>query len=270
MMTLQAGRPNPLGVHFDGEGANVAVFSEHATGIELCLFSDDGRRETERLVLPERSGPVWHAYVPGLAPGARYGLRAHGPYAPEQGHRFNPNKLLLDPYARGPARTPCHQRRLPRLRSRVAGGGPFLFAHRQRAGHAKVRGDGARPAGAGRRAAQNTLVANRDLRSPPQGAYPFVALAAGGTARQLRGSCRRAGAGSSLSLGVTALELLPVHAFADDRWLLDKGLVNYWGYNSIAFFTLERVTSGLRDRPDSARRCAAPRRRARGDSGRGL
>ena len=97
---MSAGRPNPLGVHWDGEGANVAVFSEHATRIELCLFSEDGRRETERLSLPEKSGPVWHGHVPGLAPGTRYGLRVHGPYAPERGHRFNPHKLLLDPYAR--------------------------------------------------------------------------------------------------------------------------------------------------------------------------
>ena len=95
-----AGEPNPLGVHWDGEGVNVAVFSENATGIELCLFSEDGRQETERLAMPERSGSVWHGYLPGLGPGALYGLRAHGTHAPERGHRFNPNKLLLDPYAR--------------------------------------------------------------------------------------------------------------------------------------------------------------------------
>jgi len=76
------------------------VFSENATKIELCLFADDGKRETARLALPEKSGPVWHGYLPGLEPGALYGLRAHGPFAPERGHRFNPHKLLLDPYAR--------------------------------------------------------------------------------------------------------------------------------------------------------------------------
>ena len=98
--TLLAGAPEPLGVNWDGEGANIAVFSENATKIELCLFSADGSRERERLVLPEKTGAVWHGYLPGLAPGALYGLRAHGPYAPNRGHRFNPHKLLVDPYAR--------------------------------------------------------------------------------------------------------------------------------------------------------------------------
>src|SRR5690606_15164824 len=99
--SFAAGAPAPLGVTWDGEhGCNIAVFSENATKIELCLFSDDGSREVVRLALPEKTGPVWHGYLPGLAPGALYGLRAHGPYAPERGHRFNPHKLLLDPYAR--------------------------------------------------------------------------------------------------------------------------------------------------------------------------
>ena len=97
---MRSGRPHPLGVHCDGEGANVAVFSDNATSIELCLFSEDGRRETERLALPERSGPVRHGYTcRGLRPARSTDCAPHGPYAPEHGHRFNPNKLLLDPYA---------------------------------------------------------------------------------------------------------------------------------------------------------------------------
>jgi len=97
---LTAGAPAPLGVTWDGSGCNIAVFSENATKIELCLFTDGGAREALRLALPEKTGPVWHGYLAGLAPGTLYGLRAHGPYAPERGHRFNTHKLLLDPYAR--------------------------------------------------------------------------------------------------------------------------------------------------------------------------
>ncbi|MFM2355631.1 MAG: glycogen debranching enzyme GlgX, partial [Pseudomonadota bacterium] len=98
--SIGAGRSWPLGASFDGTGVNFAVFSAEATRIELCLFSDDGRREVARLVLPERDGDIWHGHVAGLTPGSRYGFRAHGPYQPEQGLRFNPHKLLIDPYAR--------------------------------------------------------------------------------------------------------------------------------------------------------------------------
>jgi isoamylase len=99
-LTMTEGRPAPLGATFDGEGVNFAVFSEHATRISVCIFSDDGQLETHRLDLPERNGDVWHGYVSGLRPGLMYGLRADGPYAPHHGHRFNANKLLLDPYAK--------------------------------------------------------------------------------------------------------------------------------------------------------------------------
>ena len=97
---VSAGLPFPLGATWDGSGVNVAVFSANATRIELCLFDAEGRRETDRIPLPEFTHEVWHGYFPDLRPGQLYGLRAHGPYAPEAGHRFNPNKLLLDPYAR--------------------------------------------------------------------------------------------------------------------------------------------------------------------------
>ncbi len=97
---VSAGLPFPLGASWDGSGVNVAVFSANATRIELCLFDVDGRRETDRIALPEFTHEVWHGYFPDLRPGQLYGLRAHGPYAPEAGHRFNPNKLLLDPYTR--------------------------------------------------------------------------------------------------------------------------------------------------------------------------
>ena len=97
---VASGLPFPLGASWDGSGVNVAVFSANAAKIELCLFDADGKRETERIALPEFTHEVWHGYFPDLRPGQLYGLRAHGPYEPSAGHRFNPNKLLLDPYAR--------------------------------------------------------------------------------------------------------------------------------------------------------------------------
>ena len=97
---IQSGNSTKLGAHFDGEGVNFALFSEHASKVVLCMFSEDGETELQRLDLPERNGSVWHGYVPGLRPGALYGYRVEGPFAPELGHRFNSNKLLIDPYTR--------------------------------------------------------------------------------------------------------------------------------------------------------------------------
>src|SRR5215813_1024388 len=97
---VAAGSPHPLGATWDGRGTNFALFSANATKVELCLFDREGRRETERIVLPEKTDDVWHAYLAHVAPGQLYGYRVHGPYAPETGHRFNPNKLLIDPYSK--------------------------------------------------------------------------------------------------------------------------------------------------------------------------
>ena len=98
--TLREGRPFPLGATWDGLGVNFAIFSAHATKVELCLFDISGERELERIELPEYTDEVWHGYLPEARPGTVYGYRVHGPYEPEAGHRFNPNKLLLDPYAK--------------------------------------------------------------------------------------------------------------------------------------------------------------------------
>ena len=236
---VRAGEPNPLGVHFDGEGANVAVFSENATGIELCLFSEDGRRETERVALPERSGPVWHGYVPDLAPGALYGLRAHGPHAPERGHRFNPNKLLLDPYARA-----LHGRFTPGDAclgyDPASPDGDLSFSHADSAPAMPkcVVTAPAPPVPAGERPDtpwSETVI----YEAHPRGLtrlWPNLP-------EELRGTYEALAAEPVLehlvSLGVTALELQPVHAFVDDRRLLEAGLVNYWGYDSIGFFAPE-------------------------------
>src|SRR6476469_791079 len=97
---IREGKPFPLGATWDGLGVNFALFSAHATKVELCLFSEDGRQEIERIELPEYTDEVWHGYLPDARPGTVYGYRVHGPYEPAQGHRFHPNKLLLDPFAK--------------------------------------------------------------------------------------------------------------------------------------------------------------------------
>ncbi|MPZ10713.1 MAG: glycogen debranching protein GlgX [Kiloniellaceae bacterium] len=236
---LRAGSPAPLGVTWDGEGANVAVFSENATQIELCLFSEDGQRETARLPLPEKTGPVWHGYLPGLAPGALYGLRAHGPYTPERGHRFNPHKLLLDPYARA-------------LTDRVSAGdatlgydpaaaeGDLSFSTLDSAAAMPKCVVTAPPPPVPAAERPDTPWADTILyEAHPKGLtqlWPDLP-------EDLRGSYEALAAAPVLehlvSLGITAVELLPVQALVDDRRLVEMGLVNYWGYNTIGFFSPE-------------------------------
>jgi len=237
--TLKPGLPYPMGATFDGEGVNFAVFSENARKIELCLFSSDGRVETARLQLPERTGPVWHGYVPGLLPGALYGYRAHGPYEPHRGHRFNPNKLLLDPYAR-----------------RLSGG---WTRDKALLGYDPDHAD----RDVSFSAADSAPFAPRAVVVAPEAPTPrpprptihrsetviYEAHVKGLTRRHpgvpedLRGTYEALASDAMLdhllSLGVTTVELLPVHAVYDEQFLLAKGLKNYWGYNSIGFFALE-------------------------------
>jgi glycogen operon protein len=144
---MREGRPYPLGATWDGLGVNFAVFSAHAAKVELCLFDLEGETELERIELPEYTDEVWHGYLPAARPGTTYGYRVHGAYEPDAGHRFNQNKLLIDPYAM-------------------------------------------------------QLVGSLTWR-------PEI---------------------------FTSVELLPIHAFIDDDHLLQKGLRNYWGYNSVGFF----------------------------------
>ncbi|RMF33483.1 MAG: glycogen debranching enzyme GlgX [Alphaproteobacteria bacterium] len=236
---LNAGSPHRLGAHFDGEGTNFALFSAHAHRVELCLFSPDGQREIARLALPERTGPVWHGFLPGLGPGAAYGYRVHGPYAPDQGHRFNPNKLLIDPYTqelRGrwqnhPA-TLGYDPASPVLdlsfderdsapfvpRSVVPDPMPF----------GPVAGRPVTPRG-------EMLICEAHVKGLTQ-EHPGVPDALRGT---YDGLCCDAILDHLTALGITAIELLPVHAFVDEGFLLERGLVNYWGYNSVGFFAPE-------------------------------
>ncbi len=234
--TVWPGHPYPQGATWDGAGVNFALFSEHAEKVELCLFDDSGRREIQRITLPEQTDKVWHGYLPELRPGALYGYRVHGPYQPELGHRFNPNKLLIDPYARKISGT---------LRWSDAHYGYIVgnrredlsFDRRESSGgmvKCEVV-DGAFSWGndrAPRIPAQDTVIYELHARGYTM-LNPHVPQALRGTFAGL--SCP-AVIGHLKSLGVTALELMPVHAFVDDRHLVTRGMRNFWGYNSIGFF----------------------------------
>jgi len=234
---VQPGVPYPLGATWDGRGVNFAVFSEHADRVELCLFDEgDANLEVERIALPERTSDVWHGYLPGVSPGQRYGYRVHGPYAPNQGHRFNPNKLLLDPYAKaisgvvsGASGTLGYRANSPELDlsfddqdSCAMTGRSIVLADDF------PWGDDRNP----RTPWSKTLIYECHVKGmtidhpkvPPSLRGTYLGLASGSVLDHL------------LSLGVTAVELLPVHHVAQDQRLLDLGLVNYWGYNSVGYF----------------------------------
>ena len=233
------GRPSPRGATWDGEGVNFALFSEHAERVELCVFDPSGRRELQRITLPEQTDLVWHAYLPEARPGLLYGFRVHGPYAPERGHRFNPNKLLLEPYAKSIAgRLKWSDAHFGyRIGSSRA---DLSFDRRDSApGMPKCRvidpafswGDDRRP----RVPWHETVIYELHVRGftmqhpdvPPALRGTFAGLTTAPVIEHLR------------RLGVTAVELMPVHHFIDDRHLVEKSLANYWGYNSIGFFSPE-------------------------------
>jgi glycogen operon protein len=236
-LAVLPGSPHPLGATWDGGGVNFAIFSEHAEKVELCLFDDHGRRETARVALPEQTDLVWHGYLPDVRPGRKYGYRVYGPWNPESGHRFNANKLLLDPYAK-----------------EIHGGVKWSDAlYGYRIGHQKEdlsfdRRDSARgmPKCVVTDAAF-TWGEDRAPRTPWSDTVIYELHVKGFTARHpdippdLRGTYAGLASAPAIEhlqrLGVTAVELLPVHAFFDDRVLIERGLVNFWGYNSIGFFT---------------------------------
>ena len=233
---IQEGRPFPLGATWDGLGVNFALFSANATKVELCLFDNDGKRELERIELPEYTDEVWHGYVRDARPGTVYAYRVHGPYDPANGHRFNPNKLLLDPYATMLA----GQLRWSDAHFGYKVGSPrgdLSFDKRDNAaGMPKCRVMDTAFTWGNVRPPQipwdRMIVYETHVRGytmlhpaiPPQLRGTFSGLAHGKIVDYIR------------SLGITAIELLPIHAFVDDRHLLAKGLRNFWGYNSIGFF----------------------------------
>jgi isoamylase len=236
-MRISEGKPYPLGATADVEGTNFAIFSAHATRIEVCIFDGDGAREIERFELPEYTDEIFHGHVAEVGPGTFYGFRAHGPYQPEAGDRFNPYKLLLDPYAR------AHAGKLV--------WDPAVFGYRLGGENGDLTMDERDSAPFVPRSV--VVDPNFDWRGeyrrrnvPWDQTIVYEAHVKGFTKlnpavdENLRGFY--AGLGSKpvvdyiRSLGVTSVELLPVHTFIDDSNLLEKGLKNYWGYNSIGFF----------------------------------
>jgi glycogen operon protein len=235
--TVMPGACHKLGACFDGEGTNFALFSAHAERVELCLFDETGSIEIARIELPEYTNEVWHGYLPGVKPGQLYGYRVHGPYEPDKGHRFNPNKLLLDPYARelvgeyawsnahfgydldaddkdltfnalDSASSSPKCRVVDPAESRIPNGfTPIPWA--------------------------DTIVYETHVKGFTK-LHPAIPEALRGT---FEGLGHKAAVDYIKSLGITAVELLPVHAFPDDSHLMDKGLHNFWGYNSIGFFS---------------------------------
>ena len=230
------GCPDPRGATWDGEGVNFALFSENAERVELCIFDDAGRRQLQRIAISERTDQVWHCYLPEARPGMLYGYRVYGRYRPDEGSRFNAHKLLLDPYAMqivGALRwsdalfgyTPGHRREdlsydrrdsavgMPKCKvidpAFTWGGdrGPAVPWHEMVIYELHVRG---------------YTMQHPDV--PPQLRGTYAGLATAPVIDYLK------------RLGVTTIELMPVHAFVDDRRLVEQGLRNYWGYNTIGFF----------------------------------
>jgi isoamylase len=230
------GRPYPCGAHWDGQGVNFALFSEHAEAVDLCIFDVTGRRELQRIRLRERTDQVFHCYLPEARPGTLYGYRVQGPYRPEQGLRFNAHKLLLDPYARSVAGV---LRWSDSLFGYSVGShrGDLSFDRRDSAGampKSKVidsafTWDDDRPPAVPRHDmviyelhVRGFTIQHPDVPPPLRGT--FAGLASAPVVDYLR------------RLGVTTVELMPVHCFVDDRRLVQQGLRNFWGYNSIGFF----------------------------------
>ncbi len=226
------GSPEPLGVHWDGSGVNVAVAAPNADAVEICLF--DARGNESRYRLPERDGGVWHGYLPGVGPGQRYGLRAHGPYAPERGLRYNPAKLLIEPYARmltgglvpHPAISGFHETDPYSAGSDGRNSAPFVPQGIVIDNRQVPTGD--RPGIPW----PETVVYELHVKGFTK-AHPSVPPAQRGT---YAGLAHPAVIDHLRTLGVTAVELLPVHAHVSEPMLAQRGLVNYWGYNTLGFF----------------------------------
>ncbi|HEY8357489.1 MAG TPA: glycogen debranching protein GlgX [Ramlibacter sp.] len=242
---VRPGQPYPLGATWDGDGVNFALYSENATRVELCLF-DEADTET-RLQLREHTAFVWHGYVPLLRPGQRYGYRVHGPYEPDQGLRFNPNVVLLDPYAKA----------LDGVENFERG----VFAYQvggEQEDYAKVEED---VRGVPLAVVVDPAFDWRGDRSPNTPLHQSVIYEAHvkgltmlhpDVPEELRGTYRGLSHPAMIAylkeLGITAIELMPVHAHLDDPFLLDKGLTNYWGYSTLNFFAPElRYSASYRE-----------------------
>ncbi|MBV9656093.1 MAG: glycogen debranching protein GlgX [Acetobacteraceae bacterium] len=243
---ITEGRPHPRGATWTGKGVNFSLFSAHATKVEVCLFDDSGTTEIARVPLPEYTNEVWHGFLPDARPGTVYGYRVHGPYEPEAGHRFNPNKLLMDPYAKALV---GHVKWGPEIFGyQLESGDDTTFDTRDSAGFmAKGRvvdpaftwGDDRPPATPW----EQTLIYEAHVRGYTK-LHPDVPEDLRGT---FRGLAQPEVIRHMKSIGVTAIELLPVHSFLDDSYLTEKGLKNYWGYNTISFFNPARRYASVPD-----------------------
>jgi isoamylase len=233
---VQEGLPHPCGATWDGKGTNFALFSANATKVELCLFDERGERELERIALPEFTNQIWHGYLPDVGPATVYGYRVHGPYEPDAGYRFNPNKLLLDPYGCGhtgqltwnPALFGYQMETTDDLTFDQRDSAPFMpkcvvvdpsFEWSEARSQKRIPWD-------------DTVLYEMHVRGFTK-QFPRVK-------DQLRGTYAGLGQNEVVdyirSLGVTSVELLPIHMFVNDNHLLELGLTNYWGYNSLGFF----------------------------------
>lgn len=258
---IQSGTPYPLGAAYDGDGTNFAVFSAHAAKMEICFFDPTGRHEVVRAALPQCTNEIWHGYVPGVHPGALYGYRAYGSYRPEEGHRFNPNKLLIDPYAR-------------QLHGQVRWT-DTLYGYRVNSPRADLSFDHRDSAPAMPKSVVTEYSFNWHDDAPPnvpwENTVIYEAHVRGLTMRAEEIPPAERGTFAGLAnpwtidylsrLGITAIELLPVHAILQDRRLVASGLSNYWGYNTLNFFTVEPryLSSGS---PDEMRRAIRTLHRA--------
>jgi isoamylase len=249
------GRPSPRGATWDGSGVNFSLFSADATRVDLCLFEpDDPAVEVSRLVLPESTAHVWHGYVPGLQPGQPYGYRVHGPFRPREGLRFNPHKVLLDPYARA-----------------VTGGVDWKAGHPYSYGFFHPEKDLSFDEQDSAAAVPKGLVIDPHFdwqddsapRTPWNRTIIYETHVKGLTMRhpdvpeELRGTYSALTTEPILKyfkkLGVTAVELLPIHFFVDDNYLIEKNLTNYWGYSTLGYFALEPRYSRRRPGSDQVR-----------------
>jgi len=225
-ISVETGTPDILGATADAGGVNFAIYSKHAARVDLCLFDDDGKTEVARISLPAKTGDVWHGYVPNLKAGQVYGYRVDGPYEPQNGHRFNPQKLLIDAYAK-----------------EIVGEINWTDSHSNPA-----KDNAADTVKARVTAPLQSPIAPMP-KTPMADSVIYELHPKGYTAadskipKHLRGTYAGLASQSSLDylkdLGVTAVELLPVHAKVNDSWLAKLGLKNFWGYNTLSFFAPE-------------------------------
>lgn len=241
---LREGLPHPRGASWDGKGTNFALFSANATKVEVCIFDDRGEQELHRIELPEYTNQIWHGYLPDVDPGTIYGYRVHGPYEPEQGHRFNPNKLLLDPYAVAhfgelqwnPAIFGYQLESMDDLTFDERDSAPFM----PKCVVVDPNFDWTGAPDRDKRGTQRQLVVPFDDTIIYELHVRGFTKMHPAVPEKLRGTYAGLATKEVLeyikSLGVTSIELLPIHSFVNDSHLLEKGLTNYWGYNSIGFF----------------------------------